>query len=766
MTSATTRCSSPTGRRDDLLDATPFDVRGFCATYTEAVDAWVSALLDDVPGVALVAVGGYGRAELCPFSDLDLVLVHDRRDVERLAEAIWYPIWDSGVRLDHSVRTPQEVEAAARADPKVALGWLDARVVAGDAQLATDAIARAARVWHEPGRALVRRLRDECDERHARAGDVAYLLEPDVKEARGGLRDVTVVRALLAIAGARASPAFDRAAATLLLTRVALQRRVRRAEDRLLLELQDDAAGDLGASDADALMARVAACGRVVSAVADDAWHRVRPRSRRHPRRAAGPGLVVAHGEVHLTADADPAGDPSLLVRAAVAAARHRVRLAPAASARLAEHAPVLPVPWSDDVRDAFVALLLEGDAAVPVVEALDHQGLWTRVLPEWDAVRSLPQRNAFHRYTVDRHLLEAVARAVPLTARVGRPDLLVVGALLHDLGKGFPGDHTDVGTEVAAIVAARMGFDARDVETLVATVRHHLLLPAVATSRDLDEAATIDAVADAVESVELLALLHALTEADSLATGDTAWGAWKAELVATLAVRVRDRLTGDVPLDVEAPVDVPVGIDVTSGRVRVRARDRPALFADVVGVLTLHGYAVRAARAGSATDGTAWSVFDVVSDRAAARNHAVQADLDAALAGRIAVAARVEERAATPTFLRRPTAARRAETRVTFDNDGSQHATILEIRTADGPGVLHRIARALAALELDIRHAKVSTLGHEVIDTFYVVSVDGGKVVDESRLGGIRDALVTTLARPRAPSASSDSRQRMDENA
>src|SRR5581483_7991986 len=185
---------------------------------------------------------------------------------------------------------PQEVEAAARADPKVALGWLDARVVAGDAQLATDAIARAARVWHEPGRALVRRLRDECDERHARAGDVAYLLEPDVKEARGGLRDVTVVRALLAIAGARASPAFDRAAATLLLTRVALQRRVRRAEDRLLLELQDDAAGDLGASDADALMARVAACGRVVSAVADDAWHRVRPRSRRHPRRAAGRG--------------------------------------------------------------------------------------------------------------------------------------------------------------------------------------------------------------------------------------------------------------------------------------------------------------------------------------------------------------------------------------------------------------------------------------------------------------------------------------------
>ncbi len=178
------------------------------------------------------------------------------------------------------------------------------------------------------------------------------------------------------------------------------------------------------------------------------------------------------------------------------------------------------------------MALLGGGDAMVPMVELLDEHGLFVHYLPEWDRVRCKPQRNAFHRFTVDRHLLEAVARADDLVRSVRRPDLLLVGALLHDLGKGGPGDHTDNGVVLAQTVATRMGFDPDDVAVLVDLVRHHLLLPSFATGRDLEDPATIAAVADAAGTEDTLDLLAALTVADSIATGPTAWSDWKAGLV------------------------------------------------------------------------------------------------------------------------------------------------------------------------------------------------------------------------------------------
>ena len=180
------------------------------------------------------------------------------------------------------------------------------------------------------------------------------------------------------------------------------------------------------------------------------------------------------------------------------------------------------------------------------MLEALDQRGILVRLLPEWQPVRSRPQRNAYHRFTVDRHLWEAAANAAALADRVDRPDLLVLGALFHDLGKGYPGDHTDAGHGArAATSGPALGLAAADVDTLVRMVQHHLLLPDVAVRRDLTDPATIRKVADAVGDVETLDLLHALTEADSLATGPSAWGSWKAQLVADLVDRTRPVLDG-----------------------------------------------------------------------------------------------------------------------------------------------------------------------------------------------------------------------------
>src|SRR5204862_2711918 len=204
----------------------------------------------------------------------------------------------------------------------------------------------------------------------------------------------------------------------------------------------------------------------------------------------------------------------------------------------LARTSAPLPDPWPTEAREAFVDLLRAGRPAIAVIEALDQRGVWDQIVPEWLAVRCRPQRNAYHRYTVDRHLLESTANAAVLAAQVARPDLLVIGTLLHDLGKGLTGDHTARGMELAALLGLRMGFDADDVETLVAMVEHHLLLPDVATRRDLDDPGTIQVVADKAGTLVRLELLAALTEADSRATRPSAWGPWQADLVAELVAR------------------------------------------------------------------------------------------------------------------------------------------------------------------------------------------------------------------------------------
>ena len=461
----------------------------------------VAVTLGDEPDVALVAVGGYGRKELCPQSDLDVVLVHrGRSDVRAVADRVWYPIWDAGRALDHSVRTIKEAVGVASYDMRAALGLVDARLVAGDAALAEDLNKRVADLWRKRAGKFLPALAEQVAERHNRFGPVAFLLEPDVKEGHGGLRDVHALRAAM-----RALPVIpplgdDALAAygVLLGVRVALHNRTGRAIDRLGLEEQDTIAADLGYADADALMAAVAGAARTLAWISDDGWARIAS-SLRGPRgRAAGSdrtlaaGVVLRDGEVVVTAESDMEAEPDLPLRAAAAAAQTGAPLNRRTLKRFEAEAVDPGVPWSAAARDALVSLLGAGKPAISVLEALDQHGVLVRLLPEWEAVRSKPQRNAYHRFTVDRHLCEAAANAAELVRRVERPDLLLVGALLHDIGKGFPGDHTDVGMGIVERIGTRMGFDAGDVDTLVAMVRHHLLLPDAATRRDLEDPTTI----------------------------------------------------------------------------------------------------------------------------------------------------------------------------------------------------------------------------------------------------------------------------------
>jgi [protein-PII] uridylyltransferase len=774
-------------RRRRLLERTDLTGDAFCHEFSAEVDSWLSDLAEKAAGdarrhVALLAVGGYGRSLLCPYSDLDVVLVHSgHRDIKAIADAIWYPVWDEGVKLDHSVRRPAEVLTAAADDVRVALGLLDARLIWGEPRISEPLLDKTLAAWRDRlGTQYLPLLEVQMAERRSAAGDVAFLLEPDLKESHGGLRDVNVLRAIAVYAPLLADYADLKsleAAATLLTTiRVELHRLAEREHDKLLLQDQDHVARVLQFSDADVLMSAVSNAGRQIAWVSDDAWRRRKlwdptpPPRRRRGRRGRpveepapspldlGDDLIEKDGQIALTSLADVSGDTSLAFRLAAVAAELDKPIDKASLYRLNDRLPAPSDPWAPELLAALVRLLGLGHTATDKIESLDQHGLLVRIIPEWAAVRNKPQRNAYHTYTVDRHLLEAAALASELTDKVERPDLLLIGALLHDIGKGFPGDHTDVGMEVVHRMATRMGFPPEDVSVLVDMVRHHLLLPDTATRRDLDDPTTISNVARAAGDRVTLHLLGALTEADSRATGPSAWGKWKAGLVTDLVERTDRVLQGqreparpDPVLEAARELMDEVratGLPTVSLRppqVIVAAPDRRGLFSSVAGALALHGLDVRAANV-SGEDGIAVEVFTVEVARGSWPDIGKVRDaLVAVLSDQVALGERLSERERVYP-VGRPSAAHVPDRAVRVDNEASDSATVLEVRAPDEVGLLHRITLALFESDLDLVSARVSTLGELVIDAFYVREPDGSKVTDGDRLDQITAATWASL--------------------
>ncbi|MGD0063010.1 MAG: [protein-PII] uridylyltransferase, partial [Streptosporangiaceae bacterium] len=721
------------------------------------VDRWLAELLGAEAGVALVAVGGYGRKELLPRSDLDVLLLHGGRDdIAGIADRIWYPVWDSGAELDHAVRTVPQARRVARADLKVALGLLSARHVAGDPDLTERLRAGALEDWRSAAPARLAELHAAHDERTRTFGELAFLLEPDLKEARGGLRDVHAIQAVAAAWVAPApGPKVRTAYEQILDARHALHEVTGRRLDRLVLEEQDEVARALGLLDGDVLLRMLAGAARTVAYAVDHAFRQAdrlrgrRLRRRRAERRPLADGVVEQDGEVVLARVADPARDPGLVLRAAAAAAQAGLPLAPRTLDRLTE-CPSLPVPWPTAARDSLLALLGAGQAAVSVWEALDTEGLVTALIPDWERVRNRPQRNPLHTFTVDRHLAEAAAHAAALTREVARPDLLLLAALLHDIGKGWPGDHSVTGEVVARDVGRRMGLPAADVDLVASAVRLHLLLPMVATRRDLDDPVTVKQVATAVRSRALLELLHALAISDGLATGPAAWNDWKATLVADLVRRVESVLDGDptpgpVPLrddQLALAAEGAPAATVRGSEVTVVAPDRPGLLWRAAGVLASHRLAVRSANATSI--GTiAVTVFDVEPEYGDPPDATlVAADLRRMLHGRLDVEDRLDRRARAV----RPRGATIPAPKVVLVDDASDTATVVEVRAHDAPGLLWRVGRALGECGLDVRAARVETLGAEVVDVFYVTDGDGKPLVGEDLRRATVHSVLTAL--------------------
>ncbi len=737
--------------------------------------------------VAVVALGSYARYELCPGSDLDVMLVHKgRRDISEVADSLWYPLWDAGFVLGHSVRTPKEALALAEKDLDTLTALVDARVVGGELEVeATDLVDRArgrARKMRAP---LIAKLRDAAVIRRLRPGAIAEMLEPNLKDGAGGLRDVQAfgwagwalgepggIQTLLDQGYLEPDDVehLNAARVQLLDIRVALHRVTGGRSDVLALQDQDAVAQALGAADADTLVRGLSDSTRHVAWIAADIWDRLDASSTGSSKRAANSsrslsdGVSICDRRVVVAPDVEISG--ALLLKAAKFAA---TEVTPLSRQSLVRFANVTPPAWTMEDRDEFIALLRTGSDAVAVFDALDNAGAIESILPEWGHVRSLPQRNAYHRFTVDRHLLETVAEAAALLDEVGgknaepaaeceRPDLLLLGSLLHDIGKGLPGDHSVLGAQTAVTVAKRIGVDEAGIEILQWLVTEHLLMADTATRRDLSDPVTVARFAARVASPERLRLLTLLTIADSKATGPAAWNATKAALVSELFDRTLDYLYGDgtggtrwgAHLVPDRDVGAGVGVEweqLDDGLVRCRvvAPDRPGFLAAVAGALTLEGFDIVSASGRPTNDGRAVEMFtgtdhfSRLSD-ADGRDRA-SANILAALEVGNDLGPRLDEWIARYATKRRVS----SDVRIEIALDASDEATVVEVFAPDGVGLLARVATVFADQGLDVSVVKVATTGTMAVDIFYVRDA-AGKVTDELQLERLRNALLVTL--------------------
>lgn len=575
---------SPLGTGDDAG-------AGAARARSDLVDAALSRLFAPFahpsggPGagrLALVALGGYGRRELCPGSDIDLMVLHRDRDrelAEEASAAVLYPLWDLRAGTGHAMRTPDDCREEATADPRTLTALLDARLLGGPRTLLTETMQAVIAPLRAQPMEFVKLLYRSREEREGRFGHMARSLEPDLKEALGGLRDVQllgwlarglfdrdereeeadepiIVRDASGVGRLQAeglireaeAVALEQALALMLSVRTALHRRsgsgsnVLAADEQAAVATALGRAGDDEWEPRDALLRDVLRAGRRVDVAVEAVLARTLATAQGGPLKAVAllPDRPFAEGAVESFA----------------AAAEQNLALEPASLDHF-DHGVAREEsgPWSAQTLEAFVRILAAGERGWRALEAADAVGLIEHLIPEWGNVAGRAQRDPYHRFPVDAHLLCAAATAARLVldprddveraavAAAGDPAALLLGAFLHDAGKTGRGSHVDVGVEVANAVLERMCADAALRDDVVFLVREHLLLSDSATRRNIDDEDLVVRVAARVGDERRLAMLSLLTAADAEATGSTASSPWRMGLVRDLMARTQRAL-------------------------------------------------------------------------------------------------------------------------------------------------------------------------------------------------------------------------------
>ena len=566
--------------------------------HTELIDNFITEQFTSAPAVqqaqgsiSLVALGGYGRCELYPFSDVDLLLLHDRKAkkyMQQVAESILYPLWDAGLDVGHSVRGVKDAIQFASDDFIFEVSLLDARLLTGSASLYQDLLNRyQKKILYGQRQKFVRTMNDMCMQRRQKYGTHSYWLEPHIKEGKGGMRDIQsmlwTAQAVFGLSGltdmeesGMLTPSdhshFVQSWNMLARIRNRLHYISRRHNDQLHFELQEEMAAAFGYQDQSGMLAVEHFMRHVYGhlqtiAVTTDLFfeqvHEVLGLSEKdRGEQAVERGITLRAKTLRLSATASEISQrPYQLMRLFLQAVRNDLSIHHSSRQAVTRNLYLVDDTFrtSKRISKIFTGLLMEKNNPMPSLETMLETGLLPAYIPEFSKVESLAQHDLYHIYTVDRHQIQTVAelhtlrqKETELYESLSAPHLLYLAALLHDIGKGHHTDHSVLGAELIDNVGRRMGLSDEERSTLTFLVRRHLFLPENALRRDLEDQGFIRDTAKLIGDTERLIMLYLLSIADSKATGPSAWSDWKATLLADLFWKLRSCLEVDCIADID----------------------------------------------------------------------------------------------------------------------------------------------------------------------------------------------------------------------
>ena len=853
----------------DAFKARPLDARPTTRAYTYLADSlvavtlyvaqnWLHPLSNPTEGerLSLVAVGGYGRAEMAPHSDIDLLFLTPYKITpwaESVIESMLYILWDLRLKVGHSSRTIRDCLTLGREDYTIRTALLEHRYLGGNEPLA----AKLKQVlWKDLFRNtasdFIEAKLAERAERHRKQGGQRYVVEPNVKEGKGGLRDLQSLFWIskyvngvkdaaelvdLKVFTADEFKTFVIAEDFLWAVRCHLHLISGRAMDQLTFDLQVDVAAAMGYTDHGGRRGvehfmqdyfrhatRVGELTRIFLTALEANHTKPEPMLHRlltRRKRAKAP-YAIKQNRITVADEKAFFSDKLNMLRIFEEALRTGTLLHPDAMRLVAANLDLIDEDMRNnrEARRIFIDLMLKHGNPERGLRRMNELGVLSAFIPEFAPIVAMMQFNMYHHYTVDEHTIQVISNLAQIERKELIEELpvasgildrgvnrkvLYVALLLHDIGKGRDEDHSILGAQIARKVAPRLGLSKKDCETIEWLIRYHLLMSDVAQKRDISEPRTVRGFANAVKSVERLDLLTVLTVCDIRGVGPGTWNNWKAVLIrnlykatkAALQTGLEDLNRGHqeaeakrelraklddwpakalktevgrhygpywqgLPIsaqvvfagllrdisDDEIKIDLMLDADRDATRVCFAMVDHPGLFSRMTGALALVGANVVDARTYTSKDGYATAVFWVQDNDGnpyeASRLPRLRKMIERTLKGEVLAREALKDK----DKIKKRERAFRVPTTISFDNEGSEIYTIIEVDTRDRPGLLYDLTRTLAESHVYIASAVIATYGEQVVDTFYVKDTFGLKYHAGSKRTGLENKLREAITR------------------
>ncbi|WP_425039626.1 [protein-PII] uridylyltransferase [Primorskyibacter sp. S187A] len=804
--------------------------------------------------MALLAVGGYGRGEMAPQSDVDLLFLTPHKITpwaESVIESMLYILWDLKLKVGHSSRTIRDCLRLGREDFTIRTAMLEHRALAGDAELAEELDTRLwAELFKGTEAEFIDAKLDEREARHSKQGGQRYMVEPNVKEGKGGLRDLqslywiakyvhhtdsTADLVKLKVFTAEEFRTFEAAEAFLWSVRCQLHLIAKRPLEQLTFDMQVMVAENMGYSDHGGRRAvehfmqdyfrhatSVGDLTRILLTSLEASNAKELPLLERlftrKPRVKAG--YHVVNNRLAIQDDAAFLDDKLNLLRLFEEALRTGLLLHPDAMRLVKANLSLIDDTFRNDpaAQKLFLGLMLKHGDPERALRRMNELGVLGAFIPEFEHIVAMMQFNMYHHYTVDEHTIQVIhelaeiergelGEDLPVSTEIIETGVdrkvLYVAMLLHDIGKGREEDHSILGAKIARKVAPRLGLNARDSATVEWLVRYHLLMSDMAQKRDIADPRTVRDFAKAVQTVDRLNLLTVLTVCDIRGVGPSTWNNWKAVLIRALYRQTRRALENGLEdlnrenrgaeakkllrerlsdwdgkairtetarhydpywqglhvtaheifahllrdiSDDEIRIDIHHDDDRDATRVCFALSDHPGIFNRLAGALALVGANVVDARTFTSKDGFATAAFWIQDHDGApyeeARIPRLQKMIRRTLAGEVIASEAIKSR----DKIKKRERAFRVPTTITFDNEGSEIYTIIEVDTRDRPGLLYDLTRTLANSNVNIASALIATYGEQVVDTFYVKDMFGLKLHDARKQKALEAKLRTAI--------------------